>query len=125
MSAECRKDFRILRGFLQSSSLDDWSRPITSSFPGPDCPRQFTVGSESLSLPSSTALFGLGRLTPPTMPTAFPLHVPLVTFSPNFVSLSIAADNFFDDLPSFFGIFTPSLYSSARLSPRKPLLCGI
>jgi hypothetical protein len=66
---------------------------------------QFTTGSELLSRPSS-ALSGVERLTPPTKPIAFPLHVLSVTFSPNFFSLSIAADNL-DDLPSLFVIFPP------------------
>ena len=46
------------------------------------------------------------------MPIAFPLQVPSVTLTPNFLSLSIAADNL-DDLPSLFVIFPPSL----NLSP--------
>jgi hypothetical protein len=56
---------------------------------------------------SASTDFASGHLTPPTMPIAFPLHVPSVTFSPNFVSRSIAADNFFDDSPYLFVIFPP------------------
>jgi hypothetical protein len=67
---------------------------------------QFTPELSSLSL---STLSGLGRLTPPTKPIAFPLHVASVTFTPNFVSLSIAADNFVDDSPSLFGIYLPSI----------------
>ncbi len=63
---------------------------------------------ETVSFLSST-LSGLGRLTPPRKPIPFPLHVPSVTFSPNFASLSIAADNFVDDSPSLFVIFSASL----------------
>jgi len=52
-------------------------------------------------------------LTPPTKPIPFPLHVVSVTFSPDFASLSIAADNF-DDSPSFFVIFAiPDSHPSA------------
>src|ERR1700694_2881926 len=51
-------------------------------------------------------------MNPPTKPTPSLLHVVSMTFSPNFVSLSIAADNFFDDSPSLFVIFQPSLNSS-------------
>jgi hypothetical protein len=65
---------------------------------------------------SSSTASGSGRLTPPTMPIAFPLHVPSVTFSPNFASLSIAADNFVDDSFSLCVIFTPFISD-----PEKPL----
>ena len=79
---------------LQMRNLLGWQRP------------QLTDG---LGLPaglSSSTDFSSGRLTPPTKPIAFPLQVPSVTRTPNFLSLSIAAANF-DDSPSFFVIFPP------------------
>ena len=82
-------------------------------FRATDCEHQFTVGSDLSFLPLSV-LSGLGRLTPPTMPIAFPLHVPSVTFTPNFTSLSIAADNFFDDSPSLFAMTRGVLIQCGR-----------
>jgi hypothetical protein len=75
--------------------------------------------TDGFGLPAGLSLsmdFSFGRLTPPTKPIAFPLHVPSVTLTPNFASLSIAADNL-DDLPSFFGMFPPS--SSIYLGTHK------
>jgi hypothetical protein len=68
---------------------------------------QLTDGFGLLVGRSSSTAFATGRLTPPTKPIAFPLQVPSVTLSPNFVSRSIAADNFLDDSPSLFVIFPP------------------
>jgi hypothetical protein len=57
---------------------------------------QLTEGF-GLSAGSSTSrALACGRLTPPTMPIAFPLQVPSVTFTPDCFSFSIAVDSFDD-----------------------------
>ena len=57
-----------------------YSRPPSSLF-HPDC----RITSRTLS--------GLGRLTPPTKPIAFPLHVVSITFNPDFANLSVSPDS--------------------------------